>query len=171
MILHFQITPERPQITPDHTRSYQNHAFGTNFLDWASPNNFSSLSPSQIWDKFDTKYEYSNSFPSTRIRNFIFQMVDSKSKSHYPVPTLMQNPTEFKSLVFKKQCFWRKKWLTLMCETLPKAQRTRGLSSYHNFTAHSSQILIKLRFQNLNQALTSKSQPNISISNWNFGFL
>ena len=30
--LHSKITPERPQITPDHTRSYQNHAFGTYFL-------------------------------------------------------------------------------------------------------------------------------------------
>ena len=27
--LHSKITPERPQITPDHTRSYQYHAFGT----------------------------------------------------------------------------------------------------------------------------------------------
>ena len=109
MILYFQITPERPQITPNHTRSSQNHAFGINFLYWASPNSFSSLSPSQIWDKFDTKYEYSKSIPSTRIRNFTFQMVDSKSKSHYSIPTLMQNPTEFTSRVFKKQCFWRKK--------------------------------------------------------------
>ena len=33
---------------------------------------------------------------------------------------------------------------------LPKAQRTRGLSSYHKFTVDSSQILIKLQFQNLN---------------------
>ena len=32
MILHSKITPERPQITPDHTRSSQNHAFVTLFL-------------------------------------------------------------------------------------------------------------------------------------------
>ena len=39
-------------------------------------------------------------------------------------------------------------------ETLPKAQRTRGFSSYHNI----------LQFQNLDKALTLRSQPNISIS-------
>ena len=33
--------------------------------------------------------------------------------------------------------------------TLPKAQRTRGLSSYHKITVHSSQILKILQFQNL----------------------
>ena len=49
-------------------------------------------------------------------------------------------------------------------ETLPKAQRTRGLSSYRKITVHSSQILNILQFQNLDSALTSKSQPNISIS-------
>ena len=32
MILHSKITPERLQITPDHTRSSQNHAFVTLFL-------------------------------------------------------------------------------------------------------------------------------------------
>ena len=45
MILQSKITPERRQITPDHTRSFQNHALGTYFLYWASPNNFSSLPP------------------------------------------------------------------------------------------------------------------------------
>ena len=29
-------------------------------------------------------------------------------------------------------------------QTLPKAQRTRGLSSYHKITVHSSQILITI---------------------------
>ena len=50
VILHSKITkitPERPQITPNHTRSSQNRAFGTYFLYWASPNNISSLSPPQ----------------------------------------------------------------------------------------------------------------------------
>ena len=37
VILHSQITQECPQITPDHTRGSQNHAFGTYFLYWASP--------------------------------------------------------------------------------------------------------------------------------------
>ena len=49
VILHSKITritPERPQITPDHTRSSQNHAFWTYFLHWASPNNFFSVSHS-----------------------------------------------------------------------------------------------------------------------------
>ena len=46
--------------------------------------------------------------------------------------------------------------------TLPKVQRTRGLSSYHKITVHSSQILNILLFQNLDQVLTSKSQPNKS---------
>ena len=32
-------------------------------------------------------------------------------------------------------------------ETLPKAQRTRGLSSYHKITVHSSQILNILQYQ------------------------
>ena len=49
-------------------------------------------------------------------------------------------------------------------ETLPKAQRTRGLSSYHKITIRSSQILNILQFQNLDYALTLKSQPSISIS-------
>ena len=49
-------------------------------------------------------------------------------------------------------------------KTLPKAQRTRGLSSYHKITVHSWQILNILQFQNLQLALTSKSQTNISIS-------
>ena len=34
-------------------------------------------------------------------------------------------------------------------KTLPKAQRTRGLSSYHKITVRSSQILNILQFQNL----------------------
>ena len=33
--------------------------------------------------------------------------------------------------------------------TMPKAQRTRGLSSYHKFTDHSLQTLNILQFQNL----------------------
>ena len=32
MILHSKITPERPQITPDHTRSSQNHELGTDIF-------------------------------------------------------------------------------------------------------------------------------------------
>ena len=32
MILHSKITPERPQITTDHTRSSQNHELGTNIF-------------------------------------------------------------------------------------------------------------------------------------------
>ena len=34
-------------------------------------------------------------------------------------------------------------------KTLPKAQRTRGLSSYYKFIVHSTQILIELQFQNI----------------------
>ena len=34
-------------------------------------------------------------------------------------------------------------------KTLPKAQTTRGLSSFHKITIHSSQILKILQFQNL----------------------
>ena len=44
-------------------------------------------------------------------------------------------------------------------KTLPKAKRTRGLSSYHKITVHSSQILKRL--QNLNQ--TSASQINLKL--------
>ena len=59
---------------------------------------------------------------------------------------------------------------------MSKAQLTRGLSSayqsnfcrfYHNFF---TQILIKFYLQNLNQASTSKSQPNISILTLNLNF-
>ena len=32
VILHSKITPERPQITPDHTRSSQNHELGTDIF-------------------------------------------------------------------------------------------------------------------------------------------
>ena len=39
-------TPKRPQINPDHTRSSQEHAFGTYFLTGPRQNSFSSLSPS-----------------------------------------------------------------------------------------------------------------------------
>ena len=49
MILHSKITkicPKRPQITPDHTKSSQEHAFGTYFLTGPRQNSFSSLSPS-----------------------------------------------------------------------------------------------------------------------------
>ena len=55
----------------------------------------------------------------------------------------------------------------ILIQTLPKAQQTWGLSSYHRITVHSSQILNMLAFQNLYEALTSKSQPNISISTIN----
>ena len=34
-------------------------------------------------------------------------------------------------------------------ETLPKAQRVQGLSSYHKITVHSSQILHIIQFPNL----------------------
>ena len=34
-------------------------------------------------------------------------------------------------------------------ETLPKAQRTRGLSSYHKITEHSSQNLYMIQFHKL----------------------
>ena len=54
-------------------------------------------------------------------------------------------------------------------KTLPKAKRTRGLSSAYqnNFFCHIkvlAQILIKFHLQNIDQASTSKSQPNLSIS-------
>ena len=53
-------------------------------------------------------------------------------------------------------------------KTLPKAQRTRGLSSSYQgsskFKQVQTQILVNFHLQNLNQALTSKSQPNISNS-------
>ena len=48
MILHSKITkitPKRPQITPDQTRSSQEHAFGTYFLTGACQNSYPSLSP------------------------------------------------------------------------------------------------------------------------------
>ena len=52
-------------------------------------------------------------------------------------------------------------------KTLPKAQRTRGLSSSFQsnllgYTQVQTQILIELHLQNLNPAFTSKSQLNIT---------
>ena len=61
------------------------------------------------------------------------------------------------------KCLWREFsmfifsfLLNFSLKTLPKAQRTRGLSS-----AYQSNFLIK-HLQNLDQAPTSKFQPNIS---------
>ena len=59
--------------------------------------------------------------------------------------------------------------LSRICKTLPKAQRTRGLSSsfQSNLLGYSqvqTQILIKLHLQNLDPAFTSKSQLNITSS-------
>ena len=60
------------------------------------------------------------------------------------------------NLILEKWCKYIGKWCMQeqsekqkIAKTLPKAQRTRGLSSFHKFTVHSSQIFIKLQFQNL----------------------
>ena len=55
------------------------------------------------------------------------------------------------------------RWMGALVKTLPKAQRTGGLSSYHKITLHSSQILNILQFQNLDYTLSSKSKTDISI--------
>ena len=58
----------------------------------------------------------------------------------------------------------------LLFKTLPKAQRTRGLSSYHKITVHKSgayynfRISIKHLLQNLNQ--TSASPLNLNLTSW-----
>ena len=54
-------------------------------------------------------------------------------------------------------------------KTLPKAQWTQGLSSAYqnNFFGHIkvlAQVMIKFHLQNIDQASTSKSQQNLSIS-------
>ena len=49
-------------------------------------------------------------------------------------------------------------------ETLQKAQRTRGLSSAYQSNLFMLYLKIKFHLQNHDQASTSKSQPNISIS-------
>ena len=55
-------------------------------------------------------------------------------------------------------------------KTLPKAQRTRGLSSYHKITVHKSwtyysyRISLKHQLQNLNQ--TSSSRLNLKLKSW-----
>ena len=77
-----RISPERPQITPDNTRSIQNHAFGSYFLYWALPNKISSLPPT--WVKFPIRtgtWVLQYSIPSTRIRMGILtkQKVESSS--------------------------------------------------------------------------------------------
>ena len=47
----------------------------------------------------------------------------------------------------QEQIFESTRWRTT--QTLPKAQRTRGLSSYHKITVHSSQNLNISQFQNV----------------------
>ena len=70
----------------------------------------------------------------------------------------------YDTIPLSKKKFWKaSKWKK---ERLPKAQRTWGLSSAYqsNFFCHIkviAQILIKFHLQNLDQASTSKSQPNI----------
>ena len=102
---------------PNHSRTSPNH-----------PRSHQKFPKSCIWDKFSLLPRLitfrhrpllksgSNSTPnmSTRIQFLVFGLGTSHSKwwiqkSHYSIPTLMQNPTEFTSRVFKKQCFWRKK--------------------------------------------------------------
>ena len=73
-------------------------------------------------------------------------------------------------------CSWQEPLLSCWycCQTnkktLPKAQRTRGLSSYHKITVHKSwayynfRISIKHLLQNLNQ--TSASRLNLKLKSW-----
>ena len=77
-------------------------------------------------------------------------------------------------LVFRKNYMWvsfcRTGKMSKVClKTLPKAQRTRGLSSSFQsnllgYTQVQTQILIELHLQNLDPAFTSKSQLNITSS-------
>ena len=63
--------------------------------------------------------------------------------------------SRFCSLKGLKMTFMYQIWLKMdlkghiIDKTLPKAQRTRGLSSYHKITVHISQIFNILQFQNL----------------------
>ena len=50
-------------------------------------------------------------------------------------------------------------------KTLPKAQRTRGLSSYHEITVHSSQILNILQYQNIQPNISSKILTKLQLQN------
>ena len=72
--------------------------------------------------------------------------------------------TELKgSLLLGYFTHWRGVWVYTK-KTLPKAQRTRGLSSYHKFL-HKSwskfNLKISTKHQQLHKTLTSKSWPNL----------
>ena len=56
-----------------------------------------------------------------------------------------------------------KELVIVYTETLPKAQQTLGLRSAYQ--SSNTNFQIKFHIQNLKQALTSKSQPKLSISN------
>ena len=64
---------------------------------------------------------------------------------------------------------WKCRWRPRNIETLPKAQRTRGLSSYHKFK-HKSwsnfifRISIKHQLQNFNQTSASRLNLKFTIS-------
>ena len=51
--------------------------------------------------------------------------------------------------IFKIEKEHQQMYQKFKIETLPKAQRVRGLSSHHKITVQSSQILNILQFQNI----------------------
>ena len=97
VILHSQVTPERPQIAQAHTNNSQNHAFGTYFsglcltifLQCRLPRSGSISvqyeSDSEYWDFISSNQQ--------RIQNLTFQILNSNCKSQYTDTTRMQNPS------------------------------------------------------------------------------
>ena len=74
------------------------------------------------------------------------------------------------SLLFKSNMCSVQFHFILVNKTLPKAKRTRGLTSYHKITVHKSWIYYDFRIsiehslQNLNQ--TSASRLNLKLKSW-----
>ena len=96
VILHSQVTPERPQIAQAHTNNFQNHAFGTYFsglclkiflqcrLPKSGSMSVQNESDSECWNFISSNQQ--------QIQNMTFQILNSSCKSQYSDTTRMQNP-------------------------------------------------------------------------------
>ena len=91
---------------------------------------------------------------NTTLAVLMFYQTESESEVHFPPQNLNEN---FNFLFFMKGKFKQQ----CKHKTLPKAQRTRGLSSYHKFKHKSWNFIFRIstkhQLQNLNQ--TSADQP------------
>ena len=109
-------------------------------------------------------FGYEAAWHGDRICPKIMLLVESDSVICPQYAFIFQNTTLVVSHEFRTKVYWLDGdfWTidkTSLVQTLPKAQRTRGLSSYNKITVHSSQywtyynfrISIKHQLQNLNK--------------------